>query len=157
MSDPAQWAMLGEIALAMLLGAVIGLDREVSGKPAGLRTHMLVAGAAALLVALGFTLMEAATHQTPDEVIAADPIRIVQAIIIGIGFIGGGTIFRRADGGEVHGLTTAASLLVSSGLGVAVALRQFTLAVGTAVLTAAVLRLVWYLERRFDDRARDRQ
>jgi putative Mg2+ transporter-C (MgtC) family protein len=137
--------ILGEVALAMLLGAAIGLDRELAGKAAGLRTHMIVAGAAALLVGLGFSLIEGAL--VSRAVVAADPIRIIQAIVIGVSFLGAGTIFRD-DRLEMQGLTTAASLLMSSGIGIAVALRQFTLAIGTVVLMAIVLRVVRHLEKR---------
>ena len=89
----SEWMIVGEVALAMLLGAVIGYEREAANKPAGLRTHMLVSGAAALLVGLGFALIEEAAGRE-DQTIAADPTRIVQAIIIGIGFLGAGTIFK---------------------------------------------------------------
>lgn len=149
--------IFGEVALAMLLGAIIGLDREVASKPAGVRTHMLVAGSAALLVGMGFMLVvESATLQTTREVIAADPIRIVQAIVIGVSFLGTGTIFRYrgAHGETVHGLTTAASLLMSSGIGIAVALKQIGLAVATTFLVAGVLRVVGAIESWVRRRAR---
>ena len=148
MIGTADWMVLAEIALSMALGAVIGYEREAARKPAGLRTHMIVAGAAALLVGLGFTLMERAALAVDAATIAADPTRIVQAIIIGIGFIGAGTISKGDAPGEVHGLTTAASLLLSSGVGVAVALHEFVIAAGTTVLAVAALRLVYRLERR---------
>jgi putative Mg2+ transporter-C (MgtC) family protein len=146
MMPALQLEVLGEVALAMLLGAAIGLDRELAHKPAGLRTHMLVAGAAALLVGLGFALIEHAL--VTRAVVAADPIRIIQAIVIGVSFLGAGTIFRDERHHEMQGLTTAASLLMSSGLGIAVALRQFTLAIGTVALVAIVLRLLSKVERR---------
>jgi putative Mg2+ transporter-C (MgtC) family protein len=140
--------IVGEVALAMLLGAAIGYEREAANKPAGLRTHMLVSGAAALLVGLGFALIEEAGRD--EQTIAADPTRIVQAIIIGIGFLGAGTIFK-GNGGEMHGLTTAAALLVSSGVGIAVSLHRFVIAIGVTLLTAAVLRLGYRFERRLLD------
>jgi putative Mg2+ transporter-C (MgtC) family protein len=140
--------VLAEIALAMVLGAVIGYEREAARKPAGLRTHMIVAGAAALLVALGFTLIERAPQVVGSATIAADPTRIVQAIIIGIGFLGAGTISKGKSPDDVHGLTTAASLLLSSGVGVAVALQEFVIAAGTTVLAVVALRLVYRVEQR---------
>jgi putative Mg2+ transporter-C (MgtC) family protein len=138
--------ILGEVAFAMLLGGVIGFEREVAGKPAGFRTHMLVSGAAAFLVGLAFTLVDRAVAGTSPHVVAADPIRIVQAIIIGIGFLGAGTIVRDRETGSVRGLTTAASLLVATGLGVCAALQQYGLALSVAVLVVVILHLVGRLE-----------
>ena len=133
-----QFEVIGEVALAMLLGGVIGFEREMADKPAGFRTHMLVAGAAALLVGLGDALMRRfvgeGTHAT------VDPIRIVEAIVTGISFLGAGTIFRRSESDQVQGLTTAASILLCSAIGISVALRQFVLAVGVTVLALIVLR-----------------
>ena len=145
----AEWQIFREVALAMLLGAVIGLDREAASKPAGIRTHMLVAGSAALLVGMGFLLViESSTLRASSEIIAADPIRIVQAIVIGVSFLGTGTIFRDrgAHGETVQGLTTAASLLMSSGIGIAVALKQIGLAVAITALVAGVLRVIGAVE-----------
>ncbi len=136
----------------MLLGAVLGFEREFAHKPAGIRTHMLVAGSAALLVGLGYLLVERSLLENPREVIAADPIRIIQAIVIGVSFLGTGTIIRRADRETVHGLTTAASLLMSSGIGIAVALNQEALGIGTTVLVAVVLRVLGWVERLVRDR-----
>ena len=77
----------------MLLGGVIGLEREAANRPAGFRAHLLVAGAAAFLVAIGFSLVDRLVAHTASDVIAADPIRVVQAVIIGGNFRGTGTIF----------------------------------------------------------------
>jgi putative Mg2+ transporter-C (MgtC) family protein len=144
--SPLELEILGEVVLAMVLGAVLGLEREFAGKPAGIRTHMLVAGAAALLVGLGFTLVERSIVETGQQVIAADPIRIVQAIIIGVSFLGTGTIFRAEHDDTVQGLTTAASLLMASGIGVSVALRQFGLAVAITLAVAIVLGVLGRIE-----------
>ena len=135
--------MIGQVALAMLLGGLIGAEREWANKPAGFRTHMLIAGTGALLVVLADALVE---HFGGDAyaggIIRADPIRIVEAIITGVAFIGAGTIFRSQGGDHVEGLTTAASLLFSAAIGVAVALREFVIAVGITLLALAVLRSV---------------
>jgi putative Mg2+ transporter-C (MgtC) family protein len=80
--------------------------------------------------------------------VAADPIRILQAIIIGVSFLGAGTIVRGKRPEKVHGLTTAASLLMSSGIGIAVALHQLALAVGVSLLVSVVLRVLGKLEAR---------
>jgi putative Mg2+ transporter-C (MgtC) family protein len=143
----AQLGIIGEVALAMLLGGFIGMERESADKPAGFRTHMLVAGAAALLVGLGDALL-LRFHAGADDSIRADPIRIVEAIITGISFLGAGTIFRRGAGRSVEGLTTAASLLLSGAIGISVALRQFILAGGITALALIVLRGLTFFERK---------
>jgi len=144
-----QIQMLAYVALAMLLGGLVGLDREAARKPAGLRTHMLVSGAAALLVLLGHVMVrnydaKVAIHLT------SDPIRIIEAVITGVSFLGAGTIIRnQRDGGHVEGLTTAASLLLAAAIGVSVALAQFVVALGLTILILSVLRLLGYVENRF--------
>lgn len=145
------WTMqlwvLYEVALAMLLGAFIGIEREMADKPAGFRTHMLVAGAAALLVGLRDVMI-----YTPKEGAAinvtSDPLRIVEAIITGVSFIGAGTIFRRSRSEQVQGLTTAASILLSSSVGICVALGQKILAVGVTLLALIILRGLAPIEKR---------
>jgi putative Mg2+ transporter-C (MgtC) family protein len=141
-----QLEIIGEVALAILLGGVIGFEREAADKPAGFRTHMLVAGAAALLVGLSSALIESFGADSIPRSLSADSIRLVQGIIIGISFIGGGTIIRHAQKQKVEGLTTAASLLLTGGIGIAVALRQFVVAVGTTLLAIVVLRVLAWLE-----------
>jgi len=143
-----EWGVITEVAIAMALGGFVGFEREVANRPAGFRTHMLVAGAAALLVSMAFSLVERSLQIIESSSVMADPIRIVQAIVIGVSFLGAGTIFRSRDSGEVKGLTTAAALLMSSGIGIAVALRQFVLAVGITALVVVVLRLLGALEGR---------
>lgn len=135
-----QLLVIGEVALAMLLGGLIGIEREIANKPAGFRTHMLVAGAATLLVGLGDALVESFLKGPFGELIRPDPMRIVEAVITGVSFLGAGTIFRRGNAGGVEGLTTAASILLSAGIGISVALRQFVLAVGITLLALLVLR-----------------
>jgi putative Mg2+ transporter-C (MgtC) family protein len=140
--------ILREVAVALLLGGIIGLEREAANKPAGFRTHMLVAGSAALLAGIGFTLVERSVNEQWTGAVTADPIRILQAIIIGVSFLGAGTIVRGKRPEEVQGLTTAASLLMSSGIGIAVALHQMALAVGVSLLVSIVLRVLGKLEER---------
>ena len=135
----------GEVAIAMLLGGLIGIEREAAQKPAGFRTHMLVSGAAALLVGLGHALVDAFSEHSGVR-LQSDPIRIVEAIVTGVSFLGAGTIFR-ARGEHVEGLTTAASLLLVASLGVCVALERFVLAAAITLLALAVLRGVRFVER----------
>ncbi|HEX8746766.1 MAG TPA: MgtC/SapB family protein [Pyrinomonadaceae bacterium] len=147
----AQAQTVGEVALAMLLGGVIGVERELADKPAGFRTHMLVAGAAALLVGLGDALIHRFDASGMGDNLRSDPIRIVEAIITGISFLGAGTIFRRTDQKEhVEGLTTAASILMSSAIGISVALRQFVMAVGVTLLALLTLRGFKFIQNWID-------
>lgn len=132
-----QVQILGSVFVAMILGGAIGFERENADKPAGLRTHMLVAGAATLLVSLGSALV--ATVEINDAMIRSDPIRIIEAIITGISFLGAGTIMRRRGEDSIEGLTTAASLLFVAGIGIAVGVDQYVLAVGMTVLGLLVL------------------
>jgi putative Mg2+ transporter-C (MgtC) family protein len=141
-----QLQVIAEVALAMLLGGVIGIERELANKPAGFRTHMLVAGSAALLIGLGEALVQHFAASDYAGVIQSDPMRIVGAIITGISFLGAGTIFRHET--QVEGLTTAASLLLCGAIGMAVALHQFVIAGGITVLSLIVLRGVKFIEDR---------
>lgn len=140
----AQWSLLGSVAIAMALGALLGFERETADKPAGLRTHMLVSGAAALLVGLGEATLDQYGASTANSMLQTDPIRIIEAVITGVAFLGAGTIIR--DRGGVRGLTTAASLLVASALGIAMALSQVVLAVGVALFALVTLRVLPAIE-----------
>ena len=142
-----QFEIIGEVALAMLLGGIIGFEREMADKPAGFRTQMLVAGAAALLVGLGDAMVLRFVSESKLQV-TADPIRIVEAIITGISFLGAGTIFSRDHSEQVQGLTTAASILLCAAVGISVALRQFVLAMGVTMLALIVLRGLTGVEKR---------
>lgn len=146
-----QLAIIGKIGLAMLAGGLLGLEREIADKPAGLRTHMLVAGTSALLVSLSNSLIDT-FRITSETNITPDPIRIVQAVILGIGFIGAGTIMRRKESQEVEGLTTGASLLLAAALGICVAVEQLFIAFGVTVLAVTVLMVFGLTEKWFASR-----
>jgi putative Mg2+ transporter-C (MgtC) family protein len=146
-----QLSVLGSVALAMLLGGVIGIEREYAQKPAGLRTHMLVAGAAALLVGLVNAIVTRFATGDVSPLVRADPVRIISAVVTAVGFLGAGTIIRR-DGDHVEGLTTAASMLFAATIGVAVGLRQNLLAAGVTGLTLLILRAVKWIEIVLDRR-----
>jgi putative Mg2+ transporter-C (MgtC) family protein len=137
------WQILGEVAIAMALGGLIGLEREFADKPAGLRTHMLIAGAAALLVGLGDTMMR--RFALAGDLVRADPIRVIEAVVTAVGFLGAGMIIRRG-GDRIEGLTTAASVLFAAAVGICVALTEYLLAVGATVLDLTTLRGVKPLE-----------
>ena len=102
--------LLGRLLLATLFGALIGLNREQEGKPAGLRTHALVALGAATLMIVGLLL------QASDSGSAS---RVLQGIVAGVGFIGAGVILHREDARTVEGLTTAAAIWTVAAIGVA--------------------------------------
>ena len=142
-----QLEIVGEVALAMLLGGIIGFEREVADKPAGFRTQMLVAGAACLLVGLGDAMLLRFLAEGKTNV-TGDPIRIVEAIVAGVSFLGAGTIFRKDASEQVQGLTTAASILLCAAIGISIALRQFALAVGVTILALIVLRGLTGVENR---------
>jgi len=144
-ASSGQLVILGHIAIAMVLGSLIGFERERLARPAGLRTHMLVAGAAALFVSLGNILVQEFNLELDRNAVRTDPLRVIEAVVTGVSFLGAGTIIRNS--GEVRGLTTAASLLFSAALGVAVVLNQFILAVGLTAFGLLILRGLRKLER----------
>lgn len=145
LDQPQVW-ILARVTLAAVLGALIGIERELADKPAGFRTHMLVAGVATLLVALGDIAIEHFTSDLGNRVIRADPVRIIEAVITGVSFLGAGTIIRYDEKNKVEGLTTAASVLVAAAIGIAVALSQIVLAAGVTIIVLVALRGVKFLE-----------
>ncbi|MCO8121677.1 MgtC/SapB family protein [Stieleria sp. TO1_6] len=136
------------IAVAALLGAVLGIEREIAKKPAGVRTHILVCAGSALMMVLGQAIVDQFQAREPAEVIKADPIRVLQAIVVGISFLGAGTIIHDRD--EVEGLTTAATVYLTAGIGVAVAVGRIPLAVLITIAAVVVLSLVGWLESLFE-------
>jgi len=140
MSWQMQIMIVAQVALAMLLGGLIGLERELADKPAGLRTHIIVAGACALFMAMGDPLLAHFQPYAQAGMLRADPTRIVHAIITGISFLGAGTIFRRPQGEHVEGLTTAASILLVCAIGICVGLDEWLLAIDITLLCLLVLR-----------------
>ena len=141
MPEPIQTELLLllRIVVAGVLAAIVGYERETAGRSAGLRTHMLVAMSACLFVTMG----ETAVRQFPDEggdALQYDPIRVIQAVVIGIGFLGGGIIFVDREHTRAIGLTTAASVWATSGIGIATGLGMYVTAVGAALLFVLVLR-----------------
>jgi putative Mg2+ transporter-C (MgtC) family protein len=136
---PLPWtSLLGRLALATALGAVIGMDRELSEKAAGLRTNMLVALGSAL-----FVLVPIQSGLAQQEFSALG--RVIQGTITGVGFIGAGSILQK---GRVRGLTSAAAVWISASLGIAVGLGQWKLALTGAVIALMILRLMKVLEQK---------
>ena len=122
---------------AMLLGAIIGVQREQAGKPAGLRTHMLVAMGSALFVLGG----------SAAGMSMSDLSRVIQGLATGIGFIGAGAILKLLDQREIEGLTTAAGIWMTAAVGVAVGLGRIGLAFLSVILTWIVLAAIVRIER----------
>jgi putative Mg2+ transporter-C (MgtC) family protein len=144
-----QLVLLAQVLLAMVLGGAVGFEREIARRPAGLRTHMLLAAASALLVGLGDPMVERFAAESYGGQLRVDPIRLVEAVVTAVAFLGAGTIFRHGGRQLVVGLTTAASMLIVAAIGIAVGLHQYVLAVGATLLTLLVLRLLRHLEARF--------
>ena len=120
------------LAIAAILGALLGLEREHSGKAAGVRTHMLVAVGAAIFVLVPQQM------QMPD----AEVSRVIQGVITGVGFLGAGTILKSASEETVKGLTTAAGLWLTAAIGIAAGLGREGSAVLSTLLALAILHLV---------------
>jgi putative Mg2+ transporter-C (MgtC) family protein len=133
-----EYVFLIRLVVAAVLGALLGWEREQAGKSAGLRTHMLVAIASALYTALAeLSVLE---FEGAPGGLRADPIRAIQAIAVGIGFLGGGVIVVRHQGNTVSGLTTAASIWATGAIGIAAGLAHYRLAGGATLLLIVVLR-----------------
>jgi putative Mg2+ transporter-C (MgtC) family protein len=133
------------IVLAAAAGGMIGLEREIRGRYAGFRTHMLVCLGSALVVVVSTRVASLPWHNPAGAEIRIDPARIAYGVMMGIGFLGAGTILHRGD--QVHGLTTAAGLWCAAALGLGMGLGMYVLSFLTAVLVLAALALLRYLER----------
>jgi putative Mg2+ transporter-C (MgtC) family protein len=134
------------LVAALLAGGIIGLQREVSGKAAGLRTHMLVCAGTTLFVlaALGIDMQQDALS------------RVIQGLVTGIGFLGAGAILKVESSHQIKGLTTAAGIWMTAALGVAIGVGQLgTAAIGT-VLAWFVLAVLIKLDKRLDGSNPDR-
>lgn len=145
----SQLSVVARIAFAMLLGGLIGVEREIKDRPAGFRTHTLVAAAAAMLTGMGEMMLAQAQHN--EERVQIDPFRLVEAVIAGVAFIGAGTMIAQRGRG-VAGITTAASLLMVAVIGVAVGFGHGWLALLATLLTLAVLSVLAWMERRVSRR-----
>jgi putative Mg2+ transporter-C (MgtC) family protein len=134
--------MILRLSAAAIVGSILGLNRELKGKPAGLRTHALVTLGAA--IATLTSVQTSAIPLTPDPNALA---RIIQGILTGIGFLGAGVIIHEASGRSVHGLTTAATVWVAASLGIACGIGQFTEVAVAMCLIFVILILGGPVER----------
>lgn len=125
--------------ISTVLGTVVGWERQMGRKPAGLRTHTLVCLGSTLFVLLAPHAM-ASFHMTQF-----DPTRIIHGVVTGVGFLGAGSILRQE--GSVHGLTTAASVWMVAAIGTAVGVHAYGIAIAGTVLALVVLEWYRWVER----------
>lgn len=137
---PSELEMVGRLAMAALLGGLIGLEREMHSKPAGLRTYMVVCLGACLITLVSIYFW----HQEPRT---SDPSRVAAQIVSGIGFLGAGAILRY--GMSVRGLTTAASLWTSAGIGMAVGAGYWYAAIAATGFTLVAVFIFDKVEKMF--------
>lgn len=135
--------VLLRIVTAALLGAVLGLEREKAGKPAGFRTHIIVCLGTAIVV-----LACAGARMDMDGL-----SRVIQGIVTGIGFIGAGSILKLSEERDIQGLTTAAGLWMTAAIGIACGLGTLGLALISTALTLVVLWIFRVIETRAEARA----
>ncbi len=133
------------IAVALLIGGMIGLERSFHGRPAGFRTHSLVCIASALLMLVTVYQSEWMTA-VPQDAIRTDPTRMAQGIMTGIGFLGAGVIFK--EGLTIRGLTTAASIWVTAAIGILVGIGFYLPALVGTVATILILSFFRVIEQR---------
>ena len=139
--------ILLKVVVAVCLGGIIGIEREIARKPAGIRTHMFVCGAATLVMSLSTVLIGEFNQEF--GIVQSDPVRVIEAIIVGISFIGSGTVLKSEKDHTVYYLTTAASILFAAGIGITVALEKFGLAIALAILVVLINSAVGGVEQRF--------
>ena len=130
--------VLLRMVLAVVLGGLVGIQREQAGKPAGVRTHMLVSLATALVV-----LACAGMGMQYDA-----QSRVIQGIVTGIGFIGAGSILKLSEERDIQGLTTAAGLWLTAAIGIACGVGTIGIALITSILTVGLLALAGVIEGR---------
>jgi putative Mg2+ transporter-C (MgtC) family protein len=141
--DSAELArILIRLAVALVLGAVIGLQRESVGAAAGLRTHMLVTLGAAV-----FVLAPLSVDMSAEQV-----SRVIQGVATGIGFIGGGAVLKLAAEREILGLTTAATIWLATAVGIAVGMGRIGLAAIVVALSWVILAVIGRFSRRAEAR-----
>ncbi|MFO8004033.1 MgtC/SapB family protein [Thioalkalivibrio sp.] len=134
--------MVIRLLAAAVLGAMIGIERELRKRPAGLRTHMLVSLGAATFLLVGYEILFATATGDPSAQI--DPTRIVEGVITGIGFLGAGSIIQ--SGGSVQGITTGAAIWIAGAVGVACGVGNFVLAGLVTAISLVIVVGLGFLE-----------
>ena len=136
--------ILIRLAVAILLGGLVGMERTLAGKTAGMRTYALVSMGSALfmLVAMIISAQFIGTA-------SFNPLFLAPQILVGIGFIGAGLVFHNNRDMKTSGLTSAAGLWVAAGIGMATGFGLYSLAIISALLTLLVFTILWYVEKGF--------
>lgn len=135
------------LLLAILLGGVIGFEREARNRPAGLRTHILVSLAAASFTLITVEIYHEVSSTGPGGAARADPVRIVDAVTAGVAFIAAGAIIKSQ--GDVRGLTTGVAIWLAGAIGVACGIGFYLVAVLAASFAVIVLRVVGWAEQKW--------
>lgn len=143
-------SLFEKVFLTILLSSIIGFERELNRKGAGLRTHILVSVGSALIVLTSFHVFD-----TYRDVTVIDPTRMIAGVVTGIGFLCAGTIIRGGD--NITGLTTAASLWIVSCIGMAVGAGLFVAAIFVTLVVFFVLIGVGSIERIYNDKNKVRR
>jgi putative Mg2+ transporter-C (MgtC) family protein len=133
------------LALAALLGGLVGLEREIRGRQAGFRTNLLVALGCALIMVVSISFASHPWPHTPQVNVTVDPARIAYGVMAGIGFLGAGVIIKHEGG--IHGLTTAAGLWCVAAIGLACGVGLYLIALTASVLVLAALWFLTYIEK----------
>jgi putative Mg2+ transporter-C (MgtC) family protein len=123
------------LAVSIVIGGLVGLERELEHKPAGLRTIILVCLGSTIFILIGFEL----------GLVSSELGRIVAGVVTGVGFLGAGAIIRAR--GEVYGLTTAATIWLASGLGLAIGAGYYALAITASIFVLIILRILGFVEK----------
>ena len=144
---PVDYEVIGQLVLATCLGAVVGLEREAHGRPAGTRTNALVCLASALLIIVSRTGALVGMEGQGNVNLNVDPSRMAAGIVTGIGFLGAGAILRIRES-IVRGLTTAASVWFVAALGIAVGIGEYTIALASTCLALIILMVLHRVDRR---------
>lgn len=139
------WNMLSRIFIAAILGGILGLERDIHGRGAGLRTHLLVSAGAALFMILSIYISHVGINIPADFTKVTDPGRIAAQIVTGIGFLGAGVIIK--EGFTVRGLTTAACLWIAAAVGMSAGAGLYVIAIFTTILSIFSLVILRWLER----------
>lgn len=143
--------MLARLGAAAVLALFLGLERELRGKPAGLRSHMLVSLGAAGFMLVGMDILFATAEGDPSARI--DPTRIVEGVIGGIGFLGAGSIIR--SGGTIQGITTGAAIWTAGAIGVSCGVGNFVLATMITVFALIVVAILGRFEHEMIPNGRE--
>lgn len=143
-----QWQTIFQLALAIVLGGLIGLEREYRQRAAGIKTYTLVCLASALFTIVSRQAFDAYWIRT-----SFDPSRIISSILIGIGFIGAGVIFKKPE--RIEGITTAAGLWITTAIGIACGCGWYVISILTTIIVIILLFVlrkvdIWF--DRFDKR-----